>query len=220
MRFLRTATLTALAAASVSVVVAKPGRSELAAAEPAGAAADLAGGKADDIARGFFGRLPGKTKAFACFERIYDAAHLARHPLQKVGSMVLLVQGEMIAEDPIANYSFLLAMSYKNGPARYFSSGYCGHGSGGAASGLHCGIDCDGGSLDVALAGDTRSTLVSLERIAIWPEKARLGDDPEHHDTLDAGADDKSFRLQRVAPSRCMALVDDKDDLAEISRAK
>lgn len=216
MRLLRTLTsiLAAAVCASTSVC-AESVRPRTAKADTP--ATELADPKADDVARGWFGKPPGKAKGYACFERIYDAAHLAKHPLQKVGSMLLLVRGEMIAEDPVANYSVALRVTYKNATARFFSSGYCGHPAAGAA-GLHCGIDCDGGSLDVALASDTRSTLVSLERIAVWPEYAAADD--EHRGHLDSGADDKSFRLQRVALSHCVPQLGNDDEIAEFGRSK
>src|SRR5215213_9642249 len=40
-----------------------------------------------------FTKPPGK-KAYACFVRRYDPDHLARHPLQKVNAMKLLVTAE------------------------------------------------------------------------------------------------------------------------------
>src|SRR4051794_36154047 len=41
-----------------------------------------------------FTKPPGK-KAYACFVRRYDHVHLARHPLQKVNAMKLLVTAEI-----------------------------------------------------------------------------------------------------------------------------
>ena len=179
-------------------------------------AAAPTGSRTDDMARSFFGKLPAKSPGFACFERIYDASHLARHPLQKVGSMLLLVRGEMIPEDPVPNYSFSLSMTYKGQSSRLASAGWCGHASAATAgTGLSCGVDCDGGSLDVTLANDAKSTLVSLERIAIWPE-GTAAEDADRLPHLDAGADDKSFRLQRVALSRCARLAKDAAETAAL----
>jgi hypothetical protein len=44
---------------------------------------------ADFAKRMFAGTVPS-PKAYACFVRTYDAAHMAQHPLQKVTVMKLL----------------------------------------------------------------------------------------------------------------------------------
>src|ERR1700730_7564335 len=63
--------------------------------------------QADALDTRMFAGPLGK-KAYACFVRRYDPDHLARHPLQKVSAMKLLVSAEMPPEDAIYTYSFRL----------------------------------------------------------------------------------------------------------------
>src|SRR6476619_3935483 len=75
--------------------------------------------EAESTNNGFAKRLfagdPGKqAKSYACFVRLYDAAHLARHPLQKVNAMELLITAEKVAEDEVLNYSFRIGLAFRN----------------------------------------------------------------------------------------------------------
>ena len=161
-----------------------------------------------------FGKPVAADNAYACFARRYDTDHLARHPQQKVAAMKLLVSAEKSPDDGAETYSFTLNFNYRHRKANFDSSGSCRHvvadDKGGEIQ-LGCGVDCDGGGIAVALADDDKSTLVSLERIRIW-QKDRP--DEETHHELVAGADDKSFRLQRVALRDCDALMPDRKTVA------
>src|SRR5215831_20929166 len=75
----------------------------------------------------FAGNLGKEAKSYACFVRVYDAAHLKQHPLQKVGAMKLLLTAERISEDEALNYSFRLGVSFRHRPGDFDSSGDCGH---------------------------------------------------------------------------------------------
>ena len=102
---------------------------------------------------GFAKRLlagdPGKQeKSYACFVRQYDAAHLARHPLQKVNAMELLITAEKVAEDEVLNYSFRLGLAFRNRPGNFDSSDDCGHvdetSSPDNKAQLGCSVNCEG----------------------------------------------------------------------------
>ena len=160
----------------------------------------------------------GKTKTYACFVRRYDADHLARHPLQKVSAMKLLATAENPPEDAAYAYSFRLGVKYRNRKGDFDSSGFCGHvmdEETGQEVRLGCGVDCDGGGINIALSKDTKSTLVRLERVRIWENNKP---DEEASDSLVAGADDKIFRLDRVNPNECASLVSDRKELAALRR--
>ena len=75
--------------------------------------------------RMFVGSLP-KPKAYACFVRRYDAAHLAQHQLQKVSVMKLLVTAEYDADFKALEYSFRLGVNFRDRPGDFDSSGECG----------------------------------------------------------------------------------------------
>jgi hypothetical protein len=170
-----------------------------------------------------FTRPPG-TKAYACFVRRYDPDHLARHPLQKVRMMKLLVTAEIPQDeetkDKTTNYSFRLGLKYRHRSGDFDSSGSCNHfvpEDHGNEIRLGCGVDCDGGGLNVAMSKDEKSAIVRVERIRIWQNSKP---DEEMSDALVGGADDKVFRLERADPRECASLVTDRKELAELRRKR
>ena len=172
-------------------------------------------------AQHLLGKNPDKGVARACFARSYDGKHLTEHPRQKVAAMLLLLRGEMDSEEKEVNYTFSLGVKFRAKTTRFVSAGDCSHAkveeSGGAVT-LHCSVDCDGGGLSMALAKDDQTTLVSIDQISIW----RAGDtsDPENRDSLEGGADDRSFRLDRVSLDQCVPVADDKEERAALRRGR
>src|SRR3954465_1467265 len=159
------------------------------------------------FAKRLFAGDPGKqAKSYACFVRLYDAAHLARHPLQKVNAMKLLITAE-IAEDEVLNYSFRLGLAFRNRPGNFDSSGDCGHVketlSPDNKAQLDCSVDCEGGGITVELAGDSKSTKIRLDTIRIWHNN-KPDDDGF---SLSGGADAPVFRLARASLEQCRSLV-------------
>jgi hypothetical protein len=182
-----------------------------------GAAQSLTAADADFAKRMFAGSVPS-LKAYACFVRIYDADHMAQHPLQKVTVMKLLISAEKTdpKEDKVLQYSFRLGVNFRDRPGIFDSSGECGHAptvrnadtDPPVAGGIECDVDCDGGGVTVNLANSDGSVIVKLpERIRIWK-----GKDPDESamSALMAGADDKIFRLDRADPNQCSALAYDR----------
>jgi hypothetical protein len=184
--------------------------------------AGAGGARADDqgdafAKRLFAGNFAKQDKSYACFVRRYDAAHLAQHRLQKVSMMKLLVTAENVAADKdekALSYSFRLGLRFRHRPGDFDSSGFCRHpdASETPAGKLHlgCGVDCDGGGIEVELAHGDKSTLVSLERIRIWRNNKP---DDEGLD-LSGGADDRVFRLDRAKLDECRSLITDRAELA------
>jgi hypothetical protein len=175
-------------------------------------------------AKAFDGRLfastapLGNKPTYACFVRRYDAAHLANHPQQKVGAMKILVSGQRPPEDATNAYSFRLGVKFRQRAADFDSSGYCNHAiatEAGGEMGLGCGVECDGGGLGVALSGDDKSVVVHLERLRIWKHR---GGHPEDGEDLEAGADDKAFRLERANLNECAPLANDRKEVAALKR--
>ncbi|MCP3402514.1 hypothetical protein [Bradyrhizobium sp. CCGB20] len=156
---------------------------------------------------------PPGSKAYACFVRRYDAAHLARHPKQKVASMKLLVSGETYEADMQLHNSFRIGFQYRHRTGDFDSSGSCHHTvltKDGSEVRLGCGVDCEGGGLGIALSKDDKSAIVRLESIRVWLHKATEADDQ----ALVAGSDDGIFRLERTDNSECAALAYDRKELA------
>jgi hypothetical protein len=172
--------------------------------------------------RMFAGGAP-QPKGYACFVRRYDAAHMAQHPKQKVTVMKLLITAEMVPDDKVLEYSFRLGVNFRDRPGDFDSSGDCGHAAVTkvpdpaetaipAGTDIVCAVDCDGGGVTVSLANNDASAIVRpLERIRIWK-----GKDPDESaaTALNAGADDKVFRLDRTKLDECTPLVADRKELA------
>jgi hypothetical protein len=80
----------------------------------------------------------------------------------------------------------------------------------------HCGVDCDGGSIDVAIK-DAKSVLVSIPNGArIW----RAGSNDDKDEAKRFGADDKVFRLDKVTLNECLRLADDSKEKAAMRRGQ
>jgi hypothetical protein len=172
--------------------------------------------------RMFAGSAP-QPKGFACFVRRYDAAHMAQHPKQKVTVMKLLITAEMVPDDKVLEYSFRLGVNFRDRPGDFDSSGDCGHAAVTKVPDnaetvippgvdIACGVDCDGGGLTVSLANNDASLIVKpIDRIRIWKGK---NPDESAASALNAGADDKVFRLDRTKLDECTPLVADRKELA------
>jgi hypothetical protein len=177
--------------------------------------------KKEEFVKRLFAREVGRDKAYACFARRYDPEHLARHPLQKVSAMKLLLTAETGPEAEAPSYSFRLGVHYRNKRGAYDSSGDCRHGTISAQTNnearFHCYVDCDGGGIDIGLNKDYKSTLIRLESIRVWRDNKP---DEEASDALVAGADDKIFRLDRTDLEECRSLVTDREELAEMRRKR
>jgi len=163
---------------------------------------------------------PYDQQTYACFVRRYDAAHLAQHPKQKVSAMKLLVKAEIPPEEQTKiNYSFQLGVKYRHRPGNFDTSGYCRHVVAEEKGGeIHfgCGVECDGGGIDVAMKDD-KSAIVELARVRMWDRKKP--DENNMHD-LEAGADDKTFRVDRADLSECAELVTDRKELAALRKQR
>jgi hypothetical protein len=148
--------------------------------------------------------------------RRYDAEHLAQHPKQKVAAMKLLVAAEIPEGEQRLGYSFHVGVKFRHRAGDFESSGYCNHAiaeDDGHEIRFVCGVDCDGGGINVAPSKDDKSAIVRLERVRIWNGKK-----PDEDDDLwlTSGADDKIFRLDRVEAQECASLVTDREELAAL----
>jgi hypothetical protein len=166
-----------------------------------------------------FGKAIGNKKANVCFKRVYNEDHLAQHPQQNVRAMLLMATADM-DPDSGRTYSVSLGVRGRKGTTQFESQGYCGslHDEGDASpKPMHCGVDCDGGSIDVTLK-DEKTMLVSIPIGArLWrPDDQQ--DPPVSHHIF--GADDKIFRLERANLSECLSIVHDDKERAAIRRGK
>jgi hypothetical protein len=149
-----------------------------------------------------------RDKAVACFARRYDASHLSQHPQQKVSSMKLLVTAENHPKEP-TSYAYKVSVQFRNKPGNFDGGSSCSHmvdEDGQKAISFSCDVEC-GGGLEIAMAKDDRSAIVNLDVIGVYDRKHPKGDAV----TLEGGADDKVFRLDRVDNSECAELPNHKE---------
>jgi hypothetical protein len=159
---------------------------------------------------------PIGDKASACFVRRYDASHLAQHPKQKVGAMKVLMTAENRPNEPTA-YAYKVGVQFRNKPGNFDSSSSCGHvidEDGKSVTGFVCDTGCGGGGIEIAISGNNKTAIVHLDSIGVWDRKNPDGDAI----TLESGADDKVFRLDRVDANECAELVDDHKEVASLQR--
>ena len=105
-------------------------------------------------------------------------------------------------------------MTFRNKRGTYDSSGSCGFFHPEDAKDeirYGCGVDCDGGGINIGMGKDDKSVLVRLERVRIWQNNKP---DDEAGDELVAGKDDAIFRLDRASLEECRSLVTDRKELA------
>jgi hypothetical protein len=206
----RVFTLAALTVILLSLATSSPGHAEDG-AEPIDPA------KVATFDTRMFGTPLSTKAAYACFVRRYDRGHLEQHPRQKMAEMKLLVKAQDLPKEQSSAHSFQLGVKYRNRKTAYDSSGYCRH-TVAAVDGdelrFGCGVECDGGGIEVALPKDNKSATVRLERVRTWRHSSNP--DPESGKDLVAGDDDKMFRLERADTGECASLVTDRKVLAAL----
>ena len=167
--------------------------------------------------------LPPGDEAQACYARTYDAAHLKKHPKQKVTDMVFFLRYSAFSEEERAltfsgqhghdfRYDFTLAAKLRGDAETLYASGECG-----STSRIGCGVECDGGGVELdPKAHETGALLVRLDRdysfIRMTPG---CGDGEEDAVTLEAGADDKVFKLTKSPLMLCRSMQENLDKRLE-----
>ena len=154
--------------------------------------------------------LPPEPGNQACFARSYDAAHLARHPHQRITRMAFMLRvSSYSTEGPTqpaprleerVYYQFGMAVQRRGETRTLRASGNC---SGNDKIGCH--VDCDSGGVEIARSGE--SILVTLDN-----ERGiqMLGDcDGAKGVWIKAGVDDKVFRVDPAPAEACKALAKD-----------
>jgi hypothetical protein len=169
------------------------------------------------FAQQVFGKAPGDKPTSVCFSRVYDDAHLASHPQQNVRTMRMIVTSRV--DDGNRVYELRLGVTFKSSARKFETSGSCGsiHADGGSPAEkgvVHCGVDCDGGGIDVALR-DSKSLRVAI------PAGARLyraGSSAEAPASgrKNFGSDDKLFRLDRASFSECVPMAHGAEDRKQL----
>ncbi len=177
---------------------------------------------ADSADVALFGKELGDGNGYACFVRHYDAAHLRGHKLQNVTDMTVFVASTRSEDGGDRNHQIGIGVNFRGVDHQMQVSGYCGTSVEGQQSLLNCGIDCDGGQIDVTMK-DADAMLVSIPYGArTWDptEDTESGDEPAANPAAEFGSDDKLFKLDRTDLSECAVLVYDETMQAEIAALK
>ena len=129
----------------------------------------------------------------ACWSRQYSAEHLAAHPDQLVTAMSYTLQ---FAQD----FHFFELNATLRGGKTGQATGTCSEYEGV----ISCGVDCDGGSVDLTHEADGK-VLLDLTRSGYIRMTDSCGED-EGGFALEAGKDDKQFLLSPVSGKACKGL--------------
>jgi hypothetical protein len=199
----------------------------------AGAACLLSAGRAgagtaEDFAKRLMGRDPAVGVTYACFDRVYDAAHLVAHPQQNVQTMALLVKYTIEAHpaaDETPQYELRIGVNFRKSKRMKEVDGECQsmrreNDANGPVT-AHCGVACDGGSIDVALKDNGSVLLTIPDGARTWTPGADDKQEEEDAKVLhgEFGVDDKVFRLDRADIKQCLALAADKEEKAQMTPA-
>ena len=125
------------------------------------------------------------------------------------------MSAEIPSDENTTNYSFRLGVKYRHRSGDFDSSGFCNHivaEDAGNEIRFGCGVDCDGGGIDVAMKDD-KSAVIRLERIMLW-QRNKPDDGPTNE--LLAGTDDRIFRVDRADLRECAEFVTDRQELAAL----
>ena len=147
--------------------------------------------------------VPAEPGASACWQRLYDEAHLADHPDQQVTAMTLLMSYLTFEDGSEGMHYFGVDVSLRDGH-KGATSGGCW-----ASEGIvRCGVDCDGGGLVLSRNADG-SVLADLEAYGYISLESECGGGEGELESfaLEPGLDDKQFLLQPAEAKQCKALL-------------
>lgn len=147
--------------------------------------------------------VPAETGAAACWQRIYDAPHLAAHPDQQVAAMTLSLNFAAYDDTDPGMHYFGMDVTLRDG-RRGETGGACRTNDDGR---VNCGVECDGGGVQIRLRPDG-SLLADLEAygfIRVEGECASSGEGSSF--SLEPGLDDKQFLLHPADGKLCKGLL-------------
>lgn len=154
--------------------------------------------------------LPPASGARICYSRVYDSAHLKKHPKQQVTEMEFRLTYYTHEPDEFfpkgqRNYYFaLLAKLRGQAPDEpLIAEGECSPTQDGKS--IFCGVECDGGGV-IVTRRDGGKILVDLAEMGRL--RMTAGCDESDAVELTPGEDDKNFLLSKAAESSCPVYED------------
>ncbi|GLS85045.1 hypothetical protein GCM10010873_00180 [Cypionkella aquatica] len=126
----------------------------------------------------------------SCFQRHYSAAHLARHPQQKISEISLTpAEGQAVSTSLVVDISVKL----RGRSDSYIGSAYCEP----QGDGLSCGMEGDAGAFTLSLS-EAGALLLTVDPLGISFEGA------QNFLTLSGtSGDDQAFLMHPVAAVAC-----------------
>ncbi|WP_156317426.1 hypothetical protein [Cypionkella psychrotolerans] len=126
----------------------------------------------------------------ACFQRHYDAAHLAKHPQQQITDIALTsAEGQEVSTSLVVDISVKL----RGGADSYIGSAYCEPDT----VGLSCGMEGDAGAFSLALR-DGGALLLRVDSGGMSFEGER-----DFFTLSGSSGDDRVFLMHPVAAADC-----------------
>lgn len=147
--------------------------------------------------------LPRKEGATACFSRVYDSAHLAKHKDQTVAQIGFNIAYVVVRDEQYGEgakyYAYELRVRRRGDGPELIAQGNCEN----RGSRISCYVECDGGNIYLRPRGERSIVLEFGDSDGILMNSGCSDD--ESTDVLRPGKDDKSFRLDRLPASHCPA---------------
>lgn len=155
----------------------------------------------------------------ACYGRVYDANHLAKHPKQLVASLHLfhdLAPDQNTEDEPLTREELLknelesssinvnAFVRFRNRKGVYWNTLSCNRSADGKLT--RCGIDCDGGSF--TLQPRQKNLALTNEGFVLVGGCGASDEEYDNQVHLLPGADDKTFLLEPLPLAQCAALRD------------
>lgn len=126
----------------------------------------------------------------ACFQRQYDAAHLAKHPQQQVVDIALTpAEGQVVSTSLVVD----IAVTLRGTGAHYIGSAYCEP----DGTGLSCGMEGDAGAFNLSLRKGGALLL------AVSPLGMSFENEQDFLTISGTSGDDRAFLMQPVAAADC-----------------
>lgn len=141
--------------------------------------------------------LPPEPGTHICFARTYDAAHLAKHPKQKVTDIQFRLAYHKFDVDegyPQGQRNYYFALLAKRRGEKEFATafGECSLWEGK----ITCGVECDGGGVNIEKSGEGLGiNFGNYWGISLTNE---CGSGDVAAPALEPGEDDKEFRLTKT----------------------
>jgi hypothetical protein len=153
-----------------------------------------------------------------CYGRVYDAAHLAKHPKQLVTSLHIfrdldpdqntedepLTREEILKTDGDSGVNVSAFVRFKNRKGIFWNTLNCQKSADGKVT--RCGIDCDGGHFD--LQPRQQNLVLTNNGFVLIGGCGASEEEHENRIFFSPGADDKTFLIQPMPLAQCAALRD------------